>query len=263
MKTNLLRLALLLPLLLIAVGLAACQRGAAVTNTGEMTSWEFDFADFTRLSISHAFIVDVQQSDEYRVNVRVDRAVFEYLVVETRGDTLYIGLERGNTYLNTTQEATITLPALKELTLSGASQADVGLFTGASSLDMNLSGASRAAVVTDSLDEANFTLSGGSRVAGSLGAADFTLKLSGSSSANLDGSTSQLGIDASAGSTADLRDLPCRTVSLDLSGASTAFINVSDRIDAKLSGASVVTYLGNPKLGHLDISGASTMREAN
>jgi hypothetical protein len=262
MTKHLLRLALLVPLLVVTAGFTACQH-ATVVNSGEMTSWEFDFADFTRLDISHGFAVDVQPSEQYGISVKVDRAVFEYLVVEKRGDTLVIGLENGNTYINTTQQATITLPTLKEMTLSGASQATVGLFTGAKSLDLNLSGASRADIATDTLDEATFDLSGASRVTGSLGAAAFKLKLSGASSANLDGSAPQLEIDGSSASTADLKDLTATAVKVDLSGASTAFINVADRIDATLKEGSVVTYLGNPKMGNLDISGASTIRAAN
>lgn len=256
-----LSLLLLVPLLAAAGLLTACQ-GTTVTNAGEMGSWEFDKADFTRLDISHAFVVDVQPAEEFRVNIKIDSAVFEYLVVEKRGDTLHIGLENGNTYLNTTQEATITLPLLKEVTLSGASRADIGVFPGASSLKLNLSGASRADLATDNLQEAQFDLSGASRVNGSVGAATFKLKLSGASSANLDGNAGDMEIDASLGSTADLKDLPVTTARLDLSGASTAFINVSDLINAKLSGASVVTYLGDPKFDNLDISGASNIRPA-
>jgi hypothetical protein len=263
MTKHLLRLALLVPLLVIAAGLAACNRGVTVTDAGEVTSWQFDFADFSRLDISNAFVVDVRPADDYSINVSVDRAVFEYLVVEKRGDTLHIGLENGNTYLNTTQQAAITLPALRELTLSGASRATVARFAGAASLDLNLSGASRAEISTDSLDSASFELSGASRVSGSLSAASFKLKLSGASSANLDGSAPQLEINGSSASTADLKDLPATAVKVALSGASTAFIAVTDRIDATLKEGSVVTYLGNPKMGNLDISGASTIRRAD
>jgi hypothetical protein len=254
---------LLLVLLLAASGLLAACQSATVTDSGEMTSWEFDFADFTRLDISHSFVVDIQPADEFRISVQVDRAVFEYLVVEKRGDTLHIGLENGNTYINTTQRATITLPSLKQVTLSGASQATIGVFAGAPSLELDLSGASQAELATDNLQQATFDLSGASRVNGSLGAAVFKLKMSGASSVNLDGNAPDLDVNASAGSTVDLKDLPATTARINLSGASTAFVDVSDRIDATLSGASVVTYLGSPKMGNLDISGGSTIRAAN
>ena len=260
---NLLRLFLIVPLLVVAAGLAACNRGAVVTDSGEITNWQFDFADFSRLDISHAFIVDVEPADGFSINVSVDRAVFEYLVVEKRGDTLYLGLENGNTYLDTTQRATIEMPALEELSLSGASRATVGVFVGAKSLELKLSGASRADVATDTLENASFDLSGASRVTGSIGAATFKLKLSGASSANLEGSAPQMEIDGSSASTADLKDLPATDVKVDLSGASTAFIDVADRIDATLKGGSVVTFLGDPKLGNIDLSGASTIRKAD
>jgi hypothetical protein len=48
---------------------------------------------------------------------------------------------------------------------------------------------------------------------------------------------------------------------VDLSGASHAVISVSDRMDVNLSGASGLEYSGDPKLGSLNVSGGSTIRE--
>ena len=47
--------------------------------------------------------------------------------------------------------------------------------------------------------------------------------------------------------------------SLDLSGASRVSVNPAGRLDAETSGASRVHYYGNPALGHLSTSGASTI----
>ncbi len=254
-----LRLLLLLPLLVVTAGLSSCHHGVTVTNSGKLTTWPFAFTDFSRLDISSAFVVDVEPSDSFSINITVDQSVFEYLSVTKRGDTLHIGLENGNTYLDTTQRATITMPALQTLTLSGASRATVGSFAGAKSLDVTLSGASQADLTTDNLDSADFALSGASRVTGSLHAASFKLKLGGASTANLEGTAPQLELDGSSGSAAQLANLPGATAQINLSGASTAFIDVTDRIDATLKDGSVVTYLGNPKMGNLNISGASTM----
>ena len=44
---------------------------------------------------------------------------------------------------------------------------------------------------------------------------------------------------------------------VEASGASTAIVNVSGRLDAEASGASKVEYLGEPTLGNIDESGAS------
>jgi len=44
-----------------------------------------------------------------------------------------------------------------------------------------------------------------------------------------------------------------------LSGASDGTINLDGRLDADLSGASTLEYIGEPTLGSLDISGASNL----
>jgi hypothetical protein len=45
-----------------------------------------------------------------------------------------------------------------------------------------------------------------------------------------------------------------------LSGASDATINLAGRLDADLSGASKLEYIGEPTLGVMDATGASTVK---
>ncbi len=46
---------------------------------------------------------------------------------------------------------------------------------------------------------------------------------------------------------------------VEASGASTVTVNLSGTLDADASGASRVLYLGNPSLGRIDTSGASSI----
>ena len=48
---------------------------------------------------------------------------------------------------------------------------------------------------------------------------------------------------------------------IDFSGASRASLNINGRLDVSLSGASSVEYTGNPTLGEMDISGASSIKQ--
>ena len=48
--------------------------------------------------------------------------------------------------------------------------------------------------------------------------------------------------------------------SVTLSGASNGTINLDGRLDAELSGASTLAYIGEPALGIMDISGASKLK---
>ena len=62
----------------------------------------------------------ITRSDTHFVNVTVDDNLAEYLNVRTSGSTLYIGMKSG-LYTNTTQQAIVGMPELKNVTLSGGS----------------------------------------------------------------------------------------------------------------------------------------------
>ena len=69
-----------------------------VTASGETQTIEFDFTDFSRLEVSMGFSVVLSQADEYSVSLLIDKSLYEYLKIDQRGDTLYIGLKTNRTY---------------------------------------------------------------------------------------------------------------------------------------------------------------------
>ncbi len=86
------------------------------------------------------------------------------------------------------------------------------------------------------------------------------VRLSGASRVDLDGSGSTLDLHVSGASTADLEDFSVDTAQVDLSGASTAMLDVKDDIGpANLSGASRLIYSGDPAFRNFKTSGASSI----
>ncbi len=75
----------------------------------------------------------------------------------------------------------------------------------------------------------------------------------------LSGSGQKLRVTASGASTADLRDFAVNDANVDANGASLIEVNTTGTLDAKASGASTVRYTGNPTLGRIDESGASSV----
>jgi hypothetical protein len=102
-------------------------------------------------------------------------------------------------------------------------------------------------------------LSGSSSLRGDIEAGGTSFDLSGSSDANLTGSGGNLTLDASGSSDVDLSDFPVADAEIDASGASTVTVNASGRLDVEASGASDVYYLGDPSMGTIDTSGASSV----
>jgi hypothetical protein len=58
-----------------------------------------------------------------------------------------------------------------------------------------------------------------------------------------------------------LDDFTVSDANINISGASTGTINLSGRLDANVSGASTLLYIGEPTMGTINVSGASTLKE--
>jgi hypothetical protein len=212
-----------------------------VRGSGNVVSQEMALADFTAVEGANAFEVEITQSDIFAVTIRVDDNILDLLDVSKEGDTLKIGLEGGVSLRgDVTLEASITMPNLEGLELSGASSASVSGFRSSDRLDIDLSGAS-------TLD-------------GDLEVAQTDINASGASRVVLEGSATEATIEGSGASSLDLADFTVNTAEVRLSGASDATVRARKRIDpVDVSGASKLRYLGDPSLGDVTTSGASTV----
>ena len=243
---------LTIAILALAFSTLACQCGwfapiqyehshEVLVGSGNIETQEKPLTGFDRVEASHVFQVEINQGEDFSVVVRIDDEVSEFVQVAKQGNTLKLGLKPDRTYTfqNVTLEATITMPELTGVSLSGASHAQVAGFK--STRDLNLD------------------VSGTSSVAGDIEAGAVTCELSGASTINLEGSASDLVVNASGGSIVKLSEFPTANADIEASGASTVTVNVSGTINANVSGASRVYYLGNPTLGIVDTSGAASI----
>ncbi|MBT3269384.1 DUF2807 domain-containing protein [Candidatus Poribacteria bacterium] len=235
---------LLLPLIIGAIGcVETLDDGDAIRGSGEMVTVHEDRKDFDEIEIGSAFRATITRGDAYAVSIRVDLNVLDHVRVSRIGGTLSITLDDDHFYRDVTLEADITAPALQRLALSGASSASLVGFHSDDDIEVDLSGASSAA--------------------GDLSAGDVDCELSGASTATLTGSAGDLSLHGSGASTADLGGLVNGDGDIDLSGASSATVQATGTIDATLSGASLLEYVGSPTLGDISVSSGSTLRQAD
>ena len=258
MKRITLALAVIM-VLVMGVVFTGCIRIDRFADEGNRTSRTYDMTGFKQIEIGNAFQLEVVPSDTYSVNITAGDKFLEKLDVHLRGDTLVIRLNGWSFTFNESPRAVITMPELTGLDISGATSGTARDFSTAGTFDLKLSGASNVSV-----DLATGPLraqaSGASRIGGTITATETDLELSGASSCNVDGSGGHLKLEVSGASRAELRDYPVDDVDADLSGASTAYLNANGRLDASISGASRITYTGNPVIGSIDTSGGSSFR---
>ena len=211
-----------------------------VRGSGNLVTIEKDLKDFDQIEISHSFQVTIKYAKDYSVAVQVDDNLKDYVIIEKHGQRLKIGLEKGFSCSNPHLAAAITLPDIRQLSLSGASTSKISGFKFDHSMELELSGASR--------------------IDGSLETGDMDLDLSGASSIELKGKGRNLEVHASGASTLKMGEFPVRDARLSLSGASNCLVNIAGELDVHASGSSNVKYCGKGTLGSIEASGCSRIK---
>ena len=203
---------------LLAVGvLPGSQSPFGHIGSGNVTTQQFNLTDFSAISASHGFNVQIIQGTTYSVKVSTDDNLQQYLNVHKEGNTLYVELQPGG-YQTTQLKAEITLPTIKNIQLSG------GTIANAQNINLN--------------DTLGIDLSGGSQV-------------------TMTGQATDLTLSGSGGSIMHLGDLQANNATVDYSGGSQGTVNLNGKLDISLSGGSQLHYKGNPTLGTVDSSGGS------
>ncbi|WP_460670135.1 head GIN domain-containing protein [Larkinella ripae] len=200
----------------------------------------YGLTNFDRLDMGSAFTVIVEEGGTFSVEARGNRRDLDDLDIYTRNGTLYAKYRNNLRSRRYDMNITITMPTLRAVDFSGASRSEVVGFQGLRELDIKLSGASRSTFDVDA-DRTNLDLSG---------ASDLDLK----------GASGWLYGDLSGASRLEAYEYAVAEAELDLSGASTARVRVTKRLDVNASGASSVRYRGAPELKSR-LSGSSTVRQ--
>ncbi len=104
-------------------------------------------------------------------------------------------------------------------------------------------------------------VSGASKVTGEIDGPLVEIDLSGASRVELTGIATAVNVVASGASTAELSDLNAEDATVAVSGASTVRLFVTGHLDAQASGASNVTFHGEPELGRIEESGAASVKK--
>lgn len=93
-----------------------------------------------------------------------------------------------------------------------------------------------------------------------ISADSFELDMSGACSGDLSGEVKKLEVDVSGATSLDASHLIAENVEIDISGASNAKVYASKKLEAEASGASHITFYGDPEKVETDVSGASHIK---
>ncbi|HEX8173846.1 MAG TPA: head GIN domain-containing protein [Pyrinomonadaceae bacterium] len=87
------------------------------------------------------------------------------------------------------------------------------------------------------------------------------IETSGASKIDAAGETKSVEIESSGASKVEVKDLRAARVKVSLSGAGHANVYASEEVNADVSGASSVTYYGDPKVVNKSVSGAGSINK--
>ena len=248
---------------------------------------QYDFRNFTGLSVSDSFDVELRQGNRYDVQLQLPGYLEPYLRVKVSDDVLYIGLD--NLPRKIQQElnrdgavlkATVTMPQLYTLRLSGAVRlrSDDCFKLDNYPFKMQLSGSSRvdqlevkgkgkayvrasgasSAVLQCSFDEWDVELSGSSGLRQIGGARKLEADQSGASWSVFEGSFEEADVETSGSAKIRITGAVGK-LEVDGSGASSVEVGETQDADVELSGASKCKLSVQKRL-KVDLTGASSCR---
>jgi len=209
---------------------------------GTLKTEEMEFTGFTAVEVGDAFEVSITQSSSYSIIITADEKIIDNVEVTQTENTLKVGLEPGSYLGNLVRKAEITMPELDSLIISGATSGTAEGFSSSNPFVLALSGASFLQI-TD------------------INVGDMEIEVSGASSLTASGTASDLIALVSGASNVDMSDFPVSDADVNIIGASRTTINLDGTLDAEVSGASTLEYIGEPIMGDINSSGASTIKK--
>ena len=186
---------------------------------------QFNVSDFSKVDVSGAFVVRFRKGDTYSVIADGREDDMRDMDVRVNGKTLEVEMSRHGGLFDWSNHKrlglTITVPAINELKLSGASKASLAGFSRYDKLAIDMSGACRT-VFDGDVDK-------------------LSIELSGASNIKLRGRAHELEADLGGASKLEAADMHVDKASVDAGGASHATFGQVGSLDSKTSGASKVT----------------------
>ena len=206
----------------------------------------FEETGFNRVEVAGGYRVVVRRGTGFKVEAGGDNKYLDDLRVERNGDALVIRPRNtsffGGNWGRGERKVLIRIemPAIEELELAGAVQADLGGFDRQDRLKVQQAGASHL------------------RLNGNYGT--LQLEQAGACRTTATGRADSLDLDAAGACELAAANLQTAVATVDLAGVCKARLNVSESLKGDAVGASEIAYSGQPKTVKVDATGPSSIK---
>ncbi len=232
-------------ILISGLFLLSCNIGGShvIRGDGNVISTVHPVAHFERIDITGVFDVILKSGNEPVVILKTDENLQELISIDVRGDALYVGPTEDAIYNHSKMELHITYPALEQIHVGGACKLRA-----------------ENPVVADRLA---FQVSGAADIELELEVGDLQTRVSGAGNLNFSGEAENHIIMLSGASNLRAEHLKSKDTRISMSGAGSAHVYSSDRLQASLSGIGAIRYYGDPKQIQVDKSGLGSIKAAD
>jgi hypothetical protein len=233
--------------LALTVSLGSCQHfwGKRIHGDGNIKTEDRSVGSFKNVEVGGAAKVMVSQGDQNSVKIEGDENLLPYMEVRKEGDKIVVREKPGYNLIPTNDmKVYVTAPVYNSIDASGACDI-IGQtkLSNPEDLEMHVSGAGDIRMEVD--------------------APRLSSRLSGSGSIFLKGQTKDAELDISGAGHAHCFDLLSENTKVSISGAGSAEVYASVKLDASVSGAGSVTYKGNATDVSQHVSGAGSVNKTN
>jgi hypothetical protein len=224
-----------------AFALVGCN-SIAVRGSGSAFEVTHELGDVTEVVVNGTGELRIQNGDADQLIVTAQDEIHEHLIIRQQGDRLIIE-PRDGYHFKTDKELRYVLITnnLSLLDVSGA-------------VDVTANEYRTQNLLVDASGSTDLDIS--------IYADTLKIDAAGAFDGYLSGDVSDLILDFSGASDINSYDLNARNVDINLSGAGTAFVTATERLNVSAAGASNVTYKGNPRVSQSS-AGASSVNSAD
>jgi len=227
-----------------------------ITATSESNfAWDFETLegadkkelkvdDFDKIVVAGPFEVEIKRGKHHTVFITGDNDVIQNVDANTYGSTLKFEYDSDWSWLNAKSKETVakvyvTTPNIKYLEVSGTAKVNASSFS-TNTLDVQTSGAS-----TTNID---------------INVKNLHAETSGAAVLKLSGKAKQTTLSLSGASNVKAYAMTSQKTTVDGSGAASAQITVQQQLKADVSGASSLTYKGQPAKEDISKGVAASIR---
>lgn len=245
-------LGLLLGLLCNASDVAARSRHISVVSGGRQTTVKgsntlatkkLKTPAFDAIAASRGVEVVIGNTDE--IVITANDNVMEYVVVEAKNGTLFVGISDAVTVRN--MDVKVQVPNTGKIaSITASSGAEIRTRSGLKAKTMNIrlsSGASMDAALK--ADACTIRLSSGTELQAAADFGSCDIKLSSGSEAELSGKAATFAADLSSGSSLEAFGLVARTCTVEASSGASAEVTCTEKLTAHASSGASVEYKGD------------------